>query len=73
MVAKLSQLLQLAPETIAPEDSVFALGLDSSGALSLMGHLEDTLGITIDPAMVWECPHIADLAAQLAQLSETQR
>lgn len=71
VISKLAQLLQLAPESIAPDDSVFALGLDSSGALSLMGHLEDTLGITIDPAMIWEFPQIADLAKELAQLSQT--
>jgi hypothetical protein len=40
MVSKLAQLLQLASQSIAPDDSVFALGLDSSGALSLMGHLD---------------------------------
>jgi len=67
VISKLSQLLQLAPETIAPSESVFALGLDSSGALSLIGHLEDTLGITLDPAMVWDFPHIADLAEQVSQ------
>jgi len=67
IISKLSQLLQLAPESIAPNDSVFALGLDSSGALSLIGHLEDTLDITLDPAMVWDFPHIADLAEQVSQ------
>ena len=73
VIAKLAQLLQLAPDAIGPGDSVFALGLDSSGALSLMGHLEDTLEISIDPAMMWEYPHISDLSAQLAQLYQGQR
>jgi acyl carrier protein len=67
IVSKLSQLLDLDPESIAPNESVFALGLDSSGALSLIGHLEDTLGITLDPAMVWDFPHIADLAEQVSK------
>jgi acyl carrier protein len=39
-VYKLSQLLLLPPEAIARDDSVSSLGLDSSGALSLMGHLD---------------------------------
>jgi acyl carrier protein len=67
IVSKLSQLLELDPESIAPNESVFALGLDSSGALSLIGHLEDTLDITLDPAMVWDFPHIFDLAEQVSQ------
>jgi acyl carrier protein len=67
IVSKLSQLLGLDPESIAPHDSVFALGLDSSGALSLIGHLEDTLNITLDPALIWNFPHIADLAEQVSQ------
>ena len=68
VASKLAELLHLAPATIEPDDSVFALGLDSSGALTLAGHLEDTLGIAVDPAMMWEFPNIADLAGQLAQI-----
>ncbi len=67
IISKLSQLLELDPESIAPSESVFALGLDSSGALSLIGHLEDTLDITLDPAMMWDFPHIADLAEQVSR------
>jgi acyl carrier protein len=67
IISKLSQLLELDPESIAPNESVFALGLDSSGALSLIGHLEDTLDITLDPAMMWDFPHIADLAEQVSR------
>lgn len=73
VISRLAEVLKLAPAAISPGDSVFAIGLDSSGALSLMGHLEDTLGITIDPAMIWEFPHISDLAGQLSLLSQAQR
>jgi acyl carrier protein len=73
VVSKLAEILQLTPAAIAPVDSVFALGLDSSGALSLVGHLEDTLEITIDPAMMWEFPHIEDLSEQLTQISQAKQ
>lgn len=73
VISKLAEMLQLAPAAIAPDVSVFALGLDSSGALSLAGHLEDKLRITVDPAMIWEFPHVADLAGQLAQISQCQQ
>ena len=72
VVSKMSELRKLVPAAIASDDSVFSLGLDSSGALSLVGHLEDRLGITIDPILIWEFPRISDLAAQRSQASQVR-
>jgi len=48
-------------------DAPFAeLGLDSMQAVALSGDLEDLLGRTLDPTLLWEFPTIRRLAAELA-------
>lgn len=42
------------------------LGLDSTAAVALTGDLEDSLGITLDPTLVFEFPTIARLVKHLA-------
>lgn len=72
IIDKLASILRLAPEKIDPEISIFSCGLDSSGALSLTGQLEDELAISLDPAMFWQHPKIADLSQQVSQLCQSK-
>jgi acyl carrier protein len=67
VVSKLSELKNLPADHIDVNTSVFQLGLDSSGALELVGYLEDYLGTILDPAIFWEFPEIRRLADHLAE------
>jgi acyl carrier protein len=42
-------------------------GLGSIEALAVMGDLEEWLGFTLDPALIWDYPTIAGLALYLGQ------
>lgn len=63
---------RIAAETGQPAHEIdinlpFArLGLDSTAAVALTGDLEDILGLTLDPTLVFEFPTIARLAKHLA-------
>jgi len=68
IVKNLSDLLRSNIEDIDPMESVFSYGLDSSGALTLMGLIEDELNIVMDPGMIWEYSSVTALAKNLASL-----
>jgi acyl carrier protein len=72
IIGKLATILRITPEQIDPQTSIFSCGLDSSGALSLTGQLEDELAISLDPAMFWQHPNITDLSQQVSQLCKSQ-
>jgi acyl carrier protein len=42
-------------------------GLDSLYAFALLGEIEDTLELEIDPAVLWDSPTAAGLAAHLVE------
>ncbi len=45
-------------------------GLGSIEALALVGDLEDWLGLSLEPTLLWDHPTLAGLAAHLAQADE---
>jgi acyl transferase domain-containing protein/acyl carrier protein len=42
------------------------MGVDSADALAIAAELGRTLGVTVPPAMLWECPNIRALAQRFA-------
>jgi len=54
--------------------SFHELGMDSADAVELAGDLERRLGRSVSPALLWEYPCVAELAAQLsASVAGTRR
>jgi phthiocerol/phenolphthiocerol synthesis type-I polyketide synthase C len=54
-------------ESIAHNEPIESLGLDSLMALELRNRLEASLGITLPAALVWAYPTISDLAGALCE------
>lgn len=66
LVARISAETGLKPDEIDVHLPFARLGLDSPAAVALTGELEDALGQTIDPTLVFEFPTISRLAQHLA-------
>jgi acyl carrier protein len=66
LVAYAASLLDLDPQEIDPQDSFASYGLDSSGALGLIGDLGQWLGRTLDPALLYSHPTMEALSRHLA-------
>lgn len=54
---------------VALDTPLFKRGLDSVAMLSLFGEIEDTFGLVLDPADMWDQPTVRELAWYLAALS----
>jgi len=72
-VSYLAEALQTAPENIDVAAPFETFGLDSPTAIGMTGHLEDWLGLTIDPTVVYDYPTIEALAKHLAELTKPAR
>ncbi|TBU96224.1 acyl carrier protein [Phytopseudomonas dryadis] len=64
----LEQELHLPAGSLACERSLSEYGLDSIVALTLVGDLEDELGVALEPTLVWDYPTVDALAHYLAEL-----
>jgi len=65
--AAVAARLGQAPEAVDPELPFQALGLDSQAVVELSGELEELLGRSLDPTLLFEFPTIRRLAAHLAE------
>jgi acyl carrier protein len=63
----LSQQLDLSPDQIDVTVPFDDFALDSATAIAMTGDLEDWLGRSVDPTLVYDYPTISDLAEYLAQ------
>jgi acyl-CoA synthetase (AMP-forming)/AMP-acid ligase II/acyl carrier protein len=68
IVTRLSQISNLDPDEIDPDESLASLGLDSSVLLSLTADLSDWLEQKLMPTLFWEYPTISELAVYLMTL-----
>jgi acyl carrier protein len=60
------------PASAVAHDAPFArLGLDSAAAVALAGDLEEWLGTSLDPTMLYDYTTISTLSAYLARSSES--
>ncbi|MFO0728212.1 MAG: acyl carrier protein [Myxococcota bacterium] len=67
LIDYLCDLLALRPEEIDVSDPVSAYGLDSSGALGIVGDLEQWLGFKLEDTLVYNYPTVEALARKLAE------
>ena len=63
----LAQQLDLPADRIDVTVPFDDFALDSATAISMTGDLEDWLGRTVDPTLVYDYPTIADLSEYLAK------
>ncbi|AJE80627.1 MULTISPECIES: acyl carrier protein [Streptomyces] len=62
---RLSVYLERPPVRIDPTVPLVEYGLDSVGALSLCGDIEDDFGLAVDPRLARELPTVTALAGYL--------
>ncbi len=64
---QLAETLNTKPSEIDIRQPFISFGLDSAQAVGLTGDLEDYLGRTLPPTLIWDYPTIEELARHLAQ------
>lgn len=65
LVARVATYVQRPAGEIQTDIPLADYGLSSVYALTLTGEIEDHLGLTIDPTMMWDHPTIDALASAL--------
>src|SRR5262249_54350768 len=66
LIARISEAADLDPRQIDPSQPLTTYGLTSRDAVGLSGNLEDLMGTTLSPTVVYEYPTIEALAAYLS-------
>jgi acyl carrier protein len=69
LVGRVAHYLNEPPETLDPEAPLIDYGLDSVYAFALCGEIEDTLGVTIEPTLIWDVENISDLTDRILDLA----
>lgn len=67
IVSYLAELLEIAPNQVKVTIPFDQYGLDSSAAVGMTGDLEDWVGRTIDPTLLYDYPTVKDLSQHLAE------
>ncbi len=73
LVQKLILQFELSPAHIDFNKPITSYGLDSKDAINLSGELEEWLGKTFSPSLIWKYPTIESLSAYLASEVSTER
>jgi acyl carrier protein len=66
LVERVAELLDLPARDIDTALPLAELGIDSVGAVSLVGEVEDEWQLDVDPTMIFDYPTIADIAVFIA-------
>lgn len=67
LIARLAELLNVAPESIDTREPFTSYGLGSLQAVTISGELEDWLGRKLAPTLVYDYPNVEVLARHLAE------
>jgi acyl carrier protein len=67
LAARLAQVLDLQLQEIDPHTPFDRYGLDSMAAVTLIGDLEEWLGLELPATLAWDYPNIAELSQYLAE------
>jgi len=67
LVSYLAQLLEVGPGEIDVDDTLQRHGLDSSGAIGMIGDLGNWLGRRLEPELIYNFPTVSTLARHLAE------
>ncbi|MFV2117035.1 acyl carrier protein [Streptomyces sp. Act-28] len=74
LVERVAGYLRMDAREVDPQAPFADLGLDSVYALTLVGDIEDALGIETEPTLAWDYPTISALARGLmASMSAEKR
>ncbi|GAA4715829.1 acyl carrier protein [Phytohabitans rumicis] len=68
LVERVAEFTERDPATIDPAAPLAGFGLDSVYALALCGEIEDHLGVTLEPTIVWDHPSVDALVAFLCEV-----
>ncbi|MFJ9153168.1 acyl carrier protein [Streptomyces sp. NPDC102270] len=68
LMERVSYYLETPVEEIDPGVSLAEYGLESVYAFALCGDIEDTLGVTVEPTLVWDIETVSALTVHLAGL-----
>ena len=66
LVARIARHFDIPPHEVNCHDPFVSYGLDSAAAVSLSGELEEWLGRSLSPTLVYDYPSIIQLAQHLA-------
>jgi acyl carrier protein len=66
LVDRIAYYVMLPTHEIEPDVSLADYGLDSVYAFALCGEIEDTLGIQIEPTLLWDVDTVTTLTAHLS-------
>jgi acyl carrier protein len=69
LTSRVAAYVQRTPEEIKANVPLSDYGLDSVYALTLSGDIEDHLGLSLDPTVMWDHPTIAALSEALLRLT----
>lgn len=69
LVQRVATYVQQSPEDIKTNVPLSEYGLDSVYALTLSGDIEDHLGLTLEPTLMWDHPTIDGLEQVLLQMA----
>lgn len=69
LISRVAAYVQRSPGEIKADVPLSDYGLDSVYALTLSGDIEDHLGLSLDPTLMWDHPTIAALSEALLRLT----
>jgi acyl carrier protein len=66
LIEQVAQRLDLDPDEIDSQVAFESFGMESADALALLSQLEQWLGRSVPPVLLWNYPTIAQLSERLA-------
>ncbi|MEU9291695.1 acyl carrier protein [Streptomyces sp. NPDC048275] len=61
LTERIAAHLEMPADDIRPDEPLGAYGLDSIYALTVVAEIEDHLGVTLEPTVMWDEPTVAGL------------
>ncbi|MFE9426146.1 acyl carrier protein [Kitasatospora sp. NPDC006697] len=72
LIDRIAFYLSMPVEEISLDVPVTEFGLDSVYAIALCADIEDELGVTVEPTLLWDIDTVTDLTAHLGGLLAAQ-
>ncbi|WP_051173840.1 acyl carrier protein [Amycolatopsis orientalis] len=69
LVERVAHYAMIPAEEIEADVPLAQYGLDSVYAFALCGDIEDTLGLLVEPILLWDVDTVAALTTHLAELA----
>jgi acyl carrier protein len=72
LIGRIAHYLKEPAGTINASTPLADYGLDSVYAFTLCGEIEDTLGVAVEPSLIWNVESLADLTDRIVELAATR-